>query len=400
MKKIRDFFGLNQSFTKKNINNEHISVIQTLGQPVWSEKNYKSIACESFIKNVIAHRAISMIAQGAASVNLSAFRRNNGENIRLKDQSLPMILKRPNPSTSGKYMLEEIYYSRLISGNAFILAIKNESKLKELYVLRPDRVNIIPGNNMMPYGYRYNVDSEYKDYIVDQITGQSDILHIKNFHPLSDWYGLSSAEAAAYSIDQHNQAGVWNQALLQNGARPSGVLTLDKENSHLNNEDFVRLKNQIDEAFTGAHNSGRPIIMDYGMSWREVGITPRDMDFISAKHSSARDIALAFGVPPQLLGIPGDNTYSNFAEARIALWEQTILPLVDSTISSINHWLCSFYGDDLVLSYDTDSIPALSEQRYALWERISNANFMTRAEKRAMVSLPKEKAAPNATSQS
>ena len=58
------------------------------------------------------------------------------------------------------------------------------------------------------------------------MTGRSTVLHLKTFNPLNDWYGLSPIEAAAYSIDQHNQAGAWNQAMLQNGARPSGAIVV------------------------------------------------------------------------------------------------------------------------------------------------------------------------------
>jgi phage portal protein BeeE len=50
-----------------------------------------------------------------------------------------------------------------------------------------------------------------------------------------------------------------------------------------------------------------------------MGLSPKDMDFVEAKNGAARDIALAFGVPPMLLGIPGDNTYANYQEANRAL---------------------------------------------------------------------------------
>ena len=200
--------------------------------------------------------------------------------------------------------------------------------MHELYALRPDRVQVIAGDSFMPVGYRYTVGSQHIDYQVDGISGRTPILHIKNFHPLSDWYGLSSIEAAAYSIDQHNQAGAWNQALLQNGARPSGaVMIKGNENNPLTDEQFSRLRDTIDEVFSGPANAVRPLLLDAGLEWKEMSLSPRDMDHITSKNNSAREIALALGVPPQLLGIPGDNTYSNLSEARIALWEQTVLPL-------------------------------------------------------------------------
>jgi HK97 family phage portal protein len=116
-----------------------------------------------------------------------------------------------------------------------------------------------------------------------------------------------------------------------------------------------------------------------------MSLTPKDMDFIEAKNSSARDIALAFGVPPQMLGIPGDNTYANLAEARLALWEQTVLPLVNTTIDSLNNWLLPMFKNGLELVADTASITALAPRNQLTWERVEKASFLTDDEKRAAV---------------
>lgn len=114
--------------------------------------------------------------------------------------------------------------------------------------------------------------------------------------------------------------------------------------SELSDEQFGRLKEMIAEDFTGAANAGKAMILEGGLDWKEISLSPKDMDFIEGKHSAARDIALAFGVPPQLLGIPGDSTYSNLVEARAALWEQTILPLAENTIDHIGRWLAKFFS--------------------------------------------------------
>ena len=367
------------------------SYLYSVGKPVWSERNYDQFAGHAYIKNVIAYRSINMISQAAASVSLKLYQNIKGVKTQAHDHPIMKLLTHPNPMKSGIELLEEIYTYRQIQGNAYLLAVGEVGKGLELYSLRPDRVQVLAGEQFMPLGYRYLVDNSYTDYYVDQLTGRSQILHIKNFHPLSDWYGLSSVEAAAYSIDQHNQAGEWNQALLQNGARPSGICTVkDSEGkpSTLSTEQFNRVKNMIDESFCGPGNAGRPILLEGGLEWKEMSLTPKDMDFISSKHSSARDIALAFGVPPQLLGIPGDNTYSNLKEARMAFWEQTVLPLVDNNTRHLNRWLIPMFDNEsLELCYDSDSISALSSKREMLWERINNISFMTMNEKRGLVGL-------------
>ena len=340
--------------------------MQSAGQPVWSTRDYARFSDEAYTKNVIAHRSISLIAQGAASVSYSLFSQTRTRETELSRHPLLALLASPNPLQAGTAFFEALYSTRLIGGNAYILAAGPQGEApSELHLLRPDRVAVLAGKGTLPQGYRYSIGQGYTDYPVDALSGQSRIAHIKNFHPLNDWYGLSPVEAAAYSIDQHNQAGAWNQAMLQNGARPSGalVVTERERGGSLSDEQYLRIKAQMEEQFSGAANAGRPILLEGGLDWREMSLSPKDMDFINAKHSSARDIALAFGMPPQLLGIPGDNTYSNLAEARLGLWEQTILPLVHHVTDTLNHWLCPMFGSVLTLVPDTDNISALSLRR-------------------------------------
>ncbi len=297
--------------------------------------------------------------------------------------------------TSKSEFIEGIVTYRLVNGNSYILMIESQNSRKpptELYLLRPDRVEIVPGRNNVPYIYRYTINNNSYDFKVDKLTGCSAVLHLKTFNPLNDWYGLSPIEAAAYSIDQHNQASAWNQAMLQNGARPSGAIVVksakDGSGGSLSQEQYQRLKVQINDHYSGSINAGRPILLEGGLEWKEMSLSPRDMDFIESKHSSARDIALAFGVPPQLLGIPGDNTYSNLVEARLSLWEQTVLPTLENIICHLNSWLTPKFGEDLCLSYDKDAIEILMEKRQKLWKYLENASFMTLNEKREAFGLP------------
>ena len=113
-----------------------------------------------------------------------------------------------------------------------------------------------------------------------------------------------------------------------------------------------------------------------------MGLTPKDMDFVEARNAASRDIALAFGVPPMMLGIPGDNTYSNYAEANCAFWRLTVLPLVARTAAALQGWLAPLWTENLRLSFDTDQVDAMSTDREALWSRVGKADFLTEDEKR------------------
>ena len=104
--------------------------------------------------------------------------------------------------------------------------------------------------------------------------------------------------------------------------------------------------------------------------------------------AAAREIALAFGVPPMLLGIPGDATYANYAEAHRAFYRLTVLPLATRVTASVAWWLSEHLGAEFELRPDPDRIPALAEERDQQWARVGTATFLTDAEKRALLGLP------------
>jgi HK97 family phage portal protein len=386
----RGFFGR----AKKNFTTQHSqyfsrSYMVMPGQPVWMDRSYEQFATEAYMRNVIAHRTVEMVSSSAASIWFKLYTTSaKGARREVKTHPSINLLTRPNPLQSHGEFFQSLYHYLLIGGNAYIQSVgPNGGMPTELHLLRPDRVNIIAGKGTLPAAYRYTVGDKSKDFPVDSLTGASRILHIKNFHPLNDWYGLSSVEAAAYSIDQHNQSGAWNQALLQNGARPSGALVVrpDAGGGVLSEEQYQRVKNQVDEQFSGAANAGRPLLLEGGLDWKELSLSPKDMDFIETKNSSARDIALAFGVPPQLLGIPGDNTYANLQEARLALWEQTVLPLATRTADAFTRWLLPMFDNQLEFVPDVDSVSVLATRNQAIWDRVEKASFLSEDEKRAAV---------------
>lgn len=332
------------------------SYINAPGKAVWSGREYGKFSDEGYVKNVVAHRCISLLASGAANLEFG-LRRVVASGKKISDHPLIRLLKRPNPCAGAKEFFEAVYAYKLISGNSYMQAVRADSgEPQELFSLRPDRVSVIAGKGCVPEGYRYTVGDWTRDFVVNRLTGQSDVLHLKKFNPLNDWYGLSSIEAAAYSIDQHNEAAAWNQALLQNGARPSGALIVKNgangEGGYLSEDQYLRVKAQMDEAHTGAGNAGRPLLLEGGLEWKEMSISPKDMDFINTKDSAARDIAMAFGVPSQLLGIQGDATYNNMAEARKALMEQSIVPMAENMASELNNWLVPMFGGGVELFVD------------------------------------------------
>ena len=187
-------------------------------------------------------------------------------------------------------------------------------------------------------------------------------------------------------LDIHNAAGAWNKALLDNAARPSGALVFaGQAGTALSDTQFDRLKAELEASYQGAANAGRPLLLDGGLDWKPLSLSPKDMDFVEAKNGAAREIALAFGVPPLLLGLPGDNTHSNYAEANRAFYRQTVIPLARRTAEAIAQWLGPAFGDRIRLEPDLDAIEALADERESLWRRVAAAPFLSDDEKREAV---------------
>ncbi|MDB5420318.1 MAG: phage portal protein, partial [Brevundimonas sp.] len=218
--------------------------------------------------------------------------------------------------------------------------------------------------------------------------GWMPVMQLKLFHPTDDYYGLSPLEAAAFAIDVHNASGAWNKALLDNAARPSGALVYGgKDGERLTAEQFALLKEEL-SGHAGMMNAGRPLVLEGGLDWKPMSLSPAEMDFIAGKHAAAREIALAFGVPPQLLGIPGDATYANYREANAAFWRGTVVPLVKKTAGALTGWLGTRFGTvELRVEADLESVSALQGERDALWTRLDAASFLTDEEKRRMAGV-------------
>ncbi|GGF69054.1 portal protein [Paracoccus acridae] len=356
------------------------------GRAVWSSRDTVSLTRGGFVGNPVGFRCVKLIAEAAAAVPLVCEDRERRYDI----HPVLDLLRRPNPGQGRAELFEALFGQMLLSGNGYVEAagLGAQGLPEELHVLRSDRMSIVPGADGWPVAYDYAVGGRKHRF---DMTGSPDpICHIKSFHPQDDHYGLSPMQAAAVALDVHNSASAWSKALLDNAARPSGAIVYKGVDGQgvLSPEQYDRLVGEIETNHQGARNAGRPMLLEGGLDWKPMGFSPSDMEFHETKLSAAREIALAFGVPPMLLGIPGDATYANYAEAHRAFYRLTVLPLATRVAASVAWWLSEHQGAEVDLRPDPDRIPALAEERDQQWARIGAATFLTDAEKRALLGLP------------
>jgi HK97 family phage portal protein len=356
------------------------------GRVAWSPRDTNSLTRTGFQGNPVGYRVVRLIAEAAAALPLVC---QNGVQ-RFETHPVLGLISRPNGAQGRAEFLEAVYGYLLLAGNAYVEAVPGPGAVPgELHVLRSDRMNLVPGTDGWPVAYDYTVSGRTHRY--DLTGATSPICHLKTFHPQDDHYGFSPMQAAAVAVDVHNSASAWSKALLDNAARPSGAIVYKGADgaSALSSDQYDRLVSEMEAHHQGARNAGRPMLLEGGLDWKPMGFSPSDMEFQKTKEAAAREIAIAFGVPPMLLGIPGDATYANYQEANRAFYRLTVLPLATKVMADLAHWLSVFAGEAVDLKPDLDQVPALAGERDQQWARVAVADFLTAAEKRMLLGLPK-----------
>ncbi len=334
-------------------------------------RNYEARVRAAYLENAVAQRAVRLVAESLGEAPVTA--------------SDPKLLALVTARSGGQPLLATVAAQLLLHGNAYLQMLCDaEGRLAEIYALRPERVSVVCDAGGWPAAYRYRVGARTTDLPAGPV--KPAVVHIRSFDPLDDHYGLGCLGAASGAVAIHNAAARWSKALLDNAARPSGALVYEAgDGSTLSAEQFERLRREMD-AFVGSGNAGRPLLLEGGLKWQAMSLSPADMDFAGCKAAAAREIALAFGVPSMLLGLPGDATYANYREANKALWRSTVLPLAGTILTSIAQGVEGWF-EGAALSVDLNQVPALAEDRERLWASVSAASFLDAGEKRALLGL-------------
>ncbi|AOF98386.1 phage portal protein, HK97 family [Sphingobium sp. RAC03] len=340
--------------------------------------SYEAQVRSGVMGNAVAQRAMRLVSEGAGACPLKV------GGVEDTARVLALVAR----ASAGQGLVETLACHLLLHGNAYVqVMVGADGMPAELFALRPERVSVEADARGWPAAYLYRVGESVTRLSPDDGAGRPSVLHLKALHPLDDHYGLGCVGAAAGPVAIHNAASVWNKALLDNAARPSGAMVYEPgDGSVLSPDQFERVKREMEVAFAGAANAGRPMLLEGGLRWQAMSLTPAEMDFVGLKAAAAREIALAFGVPPMLMGLPGDNSYANYREANKALWRQTILPLVAKIGAGLGQGLAGWWPG-LRIETDLDGVAALSDERAALWDRVVAVDFLSGDEKRALLGI-------------
>ena len=357
------------NWMKRKASSQHFAYLsQLIAQmnPSWLDtQNYSVLAREGYMKNVVVYHCIKSIAESASDIPI-VVKVNDSEEGKAA-QEIRDLLIRPNPRQSYKTFIRMAASYKLISGNTYILSnIASTRRFMELTLLRPDRVRIETNTYSIPIRYIYEINGHKDIYPIDPDTFLSDVLHIKEFHPLDDLYGFSPIAAAARAIKQNNEASEWNQRTLENSGRPPGILSLKDKGDYApppTKEQIDSISESIFQRFQEWGTHGRIPVVGSEMNWLALGMSSTQIDWINGKSSTARDICNAFRYPPFLLGMPEGATYNNVSEAKLALYEEAVIPIAQSILAELAYYIGIQKNVDLTIELDLDQVPALMPRR-------------------------------------
>ena len=329
-----------------------------------SVRNLEAYFTEGYGQNPIVYACISVIAKNAASVKLEVVQ---GEKV-LTGHPLLDLLAKPNPTQTGKEFFKELITFHQAAGEAFILRLPAKGKAVELYNLDPRYVEVETAKDggPVPLAYLYGTGEKKKRYPVNPLDGESQVKHIRGPNLASIWRGMSPMSPAAVATDIHNAGGRWNKSLLENSARPSGIIEIT---GAVPDGTIAQLKAHFHKAWQGVVNAGSVPVLTGGAKFTPLSHTPKDMDFSTGMTEAAKNIALVYGVPLPLVTTEAA-TFANMDAALERLWSDTVLPLLDEVVEALSDFLAPAFGKDLKLTYNADSVPALEGKRARKFDRM------------------------------
>ena len=337
------------------------------GVASYPDVNYANFASEGYGKNEIVHACIRELATSAASPRYYVQAPSaDGGSVEIDRGLLYDLTTKPNQYSDWYSFIERLVTFLMVAGNAY--AIKERSRagqVSALYLLRPDRVTIVPGD----YGaqsYVYTVGG------VEYGIETRDMCHIALPNPGGDIYGLSPLQVAARTVNLDLNMTDFAKVYFQNAGVPSGLLKVKRRLT--SQEEASTIRSRWRSQFGGVNNFHRIAILDDDAEYQPMSNSPKDMELSGLHNLTESRICAVFGVPPILVGANVGlqrSTFSNYREARLAFHSETLEPLVGRILRYFNRNLFDEYTGNETLAVDWVAMRGVLDDQAATTTRLT-----------------------------
>jgi len=299
-------------------------------------------------------KCVQAIAVNAASVPIKLYRGKGDDKKEVVSHVVLDMLNYVN-DYSTLYDLKEITFSNMeITGNMYWLITKNALKTpRQIFPLRPDRVEIVPDKENYILGYIYTVNGKRISYTADEV------IHFKYFNPTDDYYGLSQLSAIRTHADTEDYASRYNRNFFKNSARVDATLETEQE---LDDQAYKRLRADWLAAHQGEGKEHGISILEKGLKYNPIAISQKDMDFLNLMKLTRETICGIMGVKPAVVGL---FEYANYANAEMQykmFWQDTEMPKIAKYVGTLNEFVLPMFNDkSLYFEADYSGVEALRE---------------------------------------
>lgn len=350
-------------------------------------------ASSNFIDNYFdacpVFTATKLIADAVSSIDI-VLKDKNGKFI--YEHEALKLLKSPNPFVDGQLFLSELVSYYVLTGNAYINII-GEQKPLELNNYSPNSITIQSASDGYANDYTYssgNINSIYtrgsdKRFVDSR---KNELIHLRSFNPRfssTNLVGVSHFAGCQLEIAQYILASIHNRSLLENQARPSGLLTY-KGNASLEQSQIDELRNFILTKLSGAKNTGEPLFLGGDFDWIQLSQSVKDMDFPSLKKSVAEAIYSAVKIPLPMIS-PDNMSFANMDASKYIFYDNAILPVLKRILQFFSTKILTRYKntEGLQYSFDESAIEALEARKYDTATKASKLGVLTDNEVRSIV---------------
>lgn len=337
----------------------------------WALTNLPFIkAVEEGYKNLVwVHRCINAYSQQLASVPWRAYSvKDDGTETYLPNHPFETLMNNPNPFFGRKEFFDTFVAHVFLAGRAYMEKVYVQGQVKQLWMVRPDWVT--PNRDQIKYidGYSFLPPGAGTPTKLSN----DQIVEFRYIDPLDSYGSMSVLTAASRTMEMDNAAIVWNKALLDNQAVPGGVFNIPVASMTKPQRDELKLA--IQEEYTSDQRF-QAMVLWGGVEWKQMGLSPADMQFLNQREVNKYEICAIMGVPPMVVGATQDPTYANYQTGRLAWWEDGIIPLLEWVRNKMNAQVAPTFGPNIRIHYDLSRTPAmrsaLTEQTgiaYKLWQ--------------------------------
>lgn len=330
-------------------------------QPSWrlyaknNPWNVHTAIAEGYNASAIVYACVEKRAKLLASTDWKAMRMVDGMWQHDPESPLQQLINMPNPDQSWYEIIYGASQNLDLSGNAFISEIRAgvRNQPQQLWLLPSQYIKIKPGRENLVEYFEYS----YHTALGNKKIMPADMVQLKLPNPNDPYFGMPPLMAAGRATDIDRESGIWQKVSLENRGAADINIKLPDDATR---EQVASIREQYEKMQTGAKNARRALMTNADI--QQLGMNAVELDFVESRKSVWTEITAAFGLSLSDLGMTENVNLSNAQEMNKALWQNTIIPLVELVERQLNHQLAvEFPG--YKIKADLSNIEALQESQ-------------------------------------